>query len=153
MSLGPDGAAYVGVLGGLVRLADAARPAGPPRSARKGCAPRPRLRLLVRRARRGCRVVARIGGEDRGLVRRAVFRAGIGRRRARRAAAVQAGPARAPARRLTVRAFARLRDGRAVRLAAARAPLLALAGRLDELDPVAVGSCTKQIREPSSDTV
>ncbi len=117
VTLGPDGAAYVGVLGGLVRLADATRPAGPAASARSGCAPKPRLRLLVRRARRGCRVVARIGGEDRGLVRRAVFRAGIGRR-----AGDRRRPFRrvlhAPARRLTVRAFARLRGGRAVRLSA-----------------------------------
>jgi hypothetical protein len=117
VTLGPDGAAYVGTLGGLVRLADAVRPTGPPASARKGCAPKPRLRLLVRRARRGCRVVARIGGEDRGLVRRAAFRAGVGRRAhdGRRPFRRVLGAAR---ERLTVRAFARLRDGSTARLTA-----------------------------------
>jgi hypothetical protein len=115
VSIGPDGAAYVGVLGGLVRFADSARPSGPPASARSGCAPRPRLRLVVRRARRSCRVVARVGGEDRGLVRRVAFRVEI-RRRAmdRRRPFRRVLPA--PRRKVTVRAFARLRDGRAVRL-------------------------------------
>jgi hypothetical protein len=117
VTLGPDGAAYVGVLGGLVRFADATAPSGPPRSARAGCAPRPRLRLLVRRASRSCRVVARIGGEDRALVRRAAFRAGIGRRARDRRRPFRR-VLRAPRRRLAVRAFARLRDGRAVRLSA-----------------------------------
>ena len=115
VSLGPDGAAYVGVLGGLVRFADSPRPAGPPRSARRGCAPRPRLTLLVRRSKRGCRVVARIGGEDRALVRRAAFRAGIGRRVSDRRRPFRR-VLRAPGRRLTVRAFARLRDGTTARL-------------------------------------
>jgi hypothetical protein len=53
VTLGPDGTAYVGALGGLVRLADATPPSGPPASARSGCSERPRLslRLRYRRAR------------------------------------------------------------------------------------------------------
>ncbi len=117
VTLGAGGAAYVGVIGGLVRFADATPPAGPPASARKGCPQRPRLRLLARRARRGCRVVARIGGEDRRLVRRAAFRAGIGRRRGDRRSPFRR-VLRAERRKLTVRAFARLRDGSTARLTA-----------------------------------
>ena len=79
VTLGPDGAAYVGVLGGLIRFADSVRPSGPPRSAQKGCEPKPRLRLAARRARRSCKVVARIGGQDKALIRRALFRAARGR--------------------------------------------------------------------------
>jgi hypothetical protein len=56
VSLAPDGAAYVGVLGGLVRIADATRPRVP--------APKPRLRLLPG---------PRIGGPDREFVVRARF--------------------------------------------------------------------------------
>ncbi len=114
VSLGPDGTAYVGVLGGLVRIADATPPKGPPAGARRGCAPRPRLTLRARRSRRSCRVTATVGGADVGLVRRVAFRvartrAADGRRPFRRTL-------RAPRRRVGVRAFARLGDGRAVRL-------------------------------------
>ena len=54
VTLGPDGAAYVGVLGGLVRIADSVTPKGPARGTPRGCKFRPRLalKLLARRARR-----------------------------------------------------------------------------------------------------
>ncbi len=130
VSLGPDGTAYVGVLGGLVALRD--NPA-PPRLARPA-GPRPRLRLAVRGvprvrgsrrrrcAPRGVRV--RIRGSDADLVVRSRFSA---RRRGQRRArtrrdnaepftftiprkAVRAG------RRYRIRASARLYDGRLRRL-------------------------------------
>jgi hypothetical protein len=91
VTIGPEGSAYVGVLGGLVRLNDASRPSGPPRSAPTGCAaalrkPRLKLRLRYKRGRtrqhkrcaRG-KVKARVVGIDRGLVRRSDFY--LGRRR------------------------------------------------------------------------
>ena len=48
VTLGPDGSAYVGVLGGLLRLADATPPSGPPATTRPGCSARPRLSLRLR---------------------------------------------------------------------------------------------------------
>jgi hypothetical protein len=74
ITLAPDGDAYVGVLGGLVRLADAASPAGLP--LRVG------LRLRYRRGPRRCArgpVRARVIGPDRTALRRAGFF--LGRRR------------------------------------------------------------------------
>ena len=85
VTLGPNGVAYVGVLGGLVRIADAVRPTGPAPGAPRGCAPRPRLKLrpIARRGRdargRGClRAPIRVAlaGKDRTLARRARFRLG-----------------------------------------------------------------------------
>jgi hypothetical protein len=116
VSLGPDGAAYVGALGGLVRLADSSTPRGPGRGARTGCAPAPRVKLFVRRVRRGsskrCAVRVAVGGADRSLVRRVRFVAGRARARDRRR------PFRGTlvTRARTVSAFARLRNGRALRL-------------------------------------
>jgi hypothetical protein len=70
----------VGALGGLIRLADASRPAGPPASSPRGCNPKPRLTLKLRfkhgRHPRGCArgpVTASIGGADRRSVRRVNF--------------------------------------------------------------------------------
>lgn len=67
VTLGPDGTAYVGVLGGLVALRDASPPAG-------GRA-KPRVRLNARRFRDG-RVRLSIGGHHRSVVKRADYRAG-----------------------------------------------------------------------------
>jgi hypothetical protein len=95
VTLGPDGAAYVGVLGGLIRVADARAPGGPAASSPRGCNPKPRLslRLGYRSGHGGCElgpVTASIGGADRARVRRASFY--LGRRRV-------AGDERAPFRR------------------------------------------------------
>jgi hypothetical protein len=87
VTLGPDGTAYVGVLGGLVAVRDARRPSGPPASARRGCPARLRLRLRVRyrtrrERRRRCalgRVTAEVTGRDRRRIRSVRF--GVGRRR------------------------------------------------------------------------
>jgi hypothetical protein len=68
VTLGPDGSAYVGVLGGLVRLADAS-PAAPP-------AAKPRLRVDARRVRDGRRVRLSLGGFDRRYARNVEYRAG-----------------------------------------------------------------------------
>jgi hypothetical protein len=127
VTLGPDGSAYVGALGGLIRLYDARPPSGPPVSAPQGCRarrPRPRLalRLRYRRGPGGCArepVVASVVGRDRRGVRRVGFR--LGRRRA-------ALDRRAPFRKRLSRdhrgrahfhwvtARVRLRDGRRVTL-------------------------------------
>jgi hypothetical protein len=84
VTLGPDGSAYVGALGGLIRLHDGRPPSGPPASAQKGCRRKARLklRLRYRRGPRGCArepVVASVIGRDRRRVRRAAFF--LGRRR------------------------------------------------------------------------
>jgi hypothetical protein len=83
VTLGPDGSAYVGALGGLIRLADSRRPSGPAASSPRGCRPRPRLRLRLRsRTRRNCRrgpVLASVVGADRRAIRRVHFY--LGRRR------------------------------------------------------------------------
>ena len=85
VTLGADGSAYVGALGGLIRLYDARPPTGPPPGARKGCRPKPRvaLRLRYRRGPGGCArepVVASVTGADRRKVRRAGFFLGRKRR-------------------------------------------------------------------------
>lgn len=100
VTIGPDGTAYVGTLGGLVALRDREAPpqrdpGAPARPARR---PRPRLALHVS-CRRG-HVRLRVTGADRRRVRRVRAL----RRRGR-----------------TVRARVTLKDGRAVTLAA-RAP-------------------------------
>ena len=127
VTLGPDGTAYVGVLGGLVALRDGVRPTGPPASARRGCV-RPRLRLGVRykrgrdrRHRRCARsgVRATLSGRDRALVRRVSFRVGRKTRRDLRRPFTKLVTGRPRARHSRVRAVvakARLEDGRLVRL-------------------------------------
>jgi hypothetical protein len=67
VTLGPDGAAYVGVLGGLVRLADSSEKA-PTRV-------RPKLRLNARRFR-DRRLRLSLGGPDRRHVRNVEYQAG-----------------------------------------------------------------------------
>ncbi|MEA2496108.1 MAG: hypothetical protein QOJ29_4019 [Thermoleophilaceae bacterium] len=67
VTLGPDGSAYVGVLGGLVRLADAS-PASPRPV-------QPKLHFNMRRLRDG-RLRLSIGGFDRRYVRNVEYRAG-----------------------------------------------------------------------------
>ena len=78
VTLGPDGTAYVGVLGGLVALRDVTPP--PPVSQdRPRGKPKVVLRLRYQRGRRCSprrRAVARIGGPDRNRVKRARFRYG-----------------------------------------------------------------------------
>ncbi len=83
VTIGPDGTAYVGVLGGLVALRDAQAPPQPsgrerPRLRLVGCAARPRLAgrdvgwVRKRRfVRRGRRVIARIVLTDLRRVKRA----------------------------------------------------------------------------------
>jgi hypothetical protein len=73
VTLGPDGSAYVGALGGLVALRDAEPPP-------QATAPAPRLRLSATRTRRG-RVMLRVTGPDAELVESAAF--GIQGRRTR----------------------------------------------------------------------
>jgi hypothetical protein len=125
VTLGPDGTAYVGALGGLVAVRDGRPPSGPPRSAPRGCRPKPRLllRLRYRRGRRGCargRVRATVTGRDRRGIRRVRFR--LGRRRARvdRTAPfsriVDRGRHRGRAHRHRVGARVLMKDGRRARL-------------------------------------
>ena len=79
VTIGPDGTAYVGVLGGLVALRDSSPPARVARPAGS----RPKLRLAQRCTRRGLRV--RIRGAEADLVVRARFHSrGRRERRARR---------------------------------------------------------------------
>jgi hypothetical protein len=127
VTLGADGSAYVGAIGGLVRLADATPPAGPPPTARRGCSTRPRLRLRLRfrrgrtHAGRRCArrpVRARLRGADVGRVRRVGFFRG--RRRVARdrrrpfARTVDRRGRRGGRRRVT--ALVRMQDGTLVRL-------------------------------------
>jgi hypothetical protein len=126
VTLGPDGSAYVGVIGGLVRLADATPPVGPPPTARRGCSTRPRVSLRLRfrggrtRAGRRCAespVRAWLRGIDVLLVDRVAFYRG--RRRV-------ASDARRPFSKLVdrpmepglrrIRARVRMRDGALFRL-------------------------------------
>jgi hypothetical protein len=67
VTLGPDGSAYVGVLGGLVRLADATPSAPTPAQ--------PKLRLNARRFRDG-RLRLSLGGFDRRYARNVEYKAG-----------------------------------------------------------------------------
>jgi hypothetical protein len=101
VTLGPDGAAYIGVLGGLVRLADASPAATP--------AARPKLRFNVRRFRDRRRLRVSIGGFDRRYVRNVEYRAG-GRRVARATKSPFRRVVRTRARRL--QAFVTMVDGR-----------------------------------------
>jgi hypothetical protein len=123
VTLGPDGAAYVGTLGGLVRIADGRRPPFVPAAERRGCNPAPRiaLRLSGRRGRRCLRapIRASLVGADRGQIRRAEFAAGARRLRDRRAPFARTVVRRSRrAGTLRVRARARLRSGRLIRVVA-----------------------------------
>jgi outer membrane protein assembly factor BamB len=124
VTIGPDGTAYVGVLGGLVALRDAAPPpgafGGPP-------APEPSLRLRTshrKRRLRGGRVCApgrfraSVAGPSRDSVRYVDFRLGRMRDRDRTEPFTRIIGIRPleRARAVTVRASARLGDGRRVKL-------------------------------------
>jgi hypothetical protein len=82
VTIGPDGTAYVGVLGGIVLVRDATPPPGAaqPQPASGGStgqgtsSAKPRLRLGVRRRCAAKRVRLAVGGRDRGKVRRVTFR-------------------------------------------------------------------------------
>jgi hypothetical protein len=100
ITLGPDGAAYVGVLGGLVRLSDSS-PAAP-------AAIQPELRLNVRRLRDG-RVRLSLGGVDRRYAANVEYKAGK-RRLGRATKAPFRVVARTRAR--TLKAFVTMTDGR-----------------------------------------
>jgi hypothetical protein len=67
VTLGPDGSAYIGVLGGLVKLADAAPGAAP--------AAKPKLRVNARRFR-DRRLRLSLGGFDRRYARNVEYKAG-----------------------------------------------------------------------------
>jgi hypothetical protein len=121
VTLGPSGAAYVGALGGLIRLADSRPPQGPASSSPRGCNPKPRLKLSLRfkHGRRGCArgpVTARVGGADRRQIRRVAFY--LGKRRVAKDARapfrrrVDRGRHRGKAHRHAVTARVRLKDGR-----------------------------------------
>ena len=66
--IGPDGTAYVGVLGGLVALRDATPPPQNRPPATEGPAPAPRIVVRVTRGQRRC--VVRVAGAERGLAAR-----------------------------------------------------------------------------------
>ena len=100
VTLGPDGSAYVGVLGGLVRLADAA-PNAP-------AAAKPKLRLNARRFRDG-RLRLSLGGFDRRYARNVEYKAGK-KRLGRSAKSPFRIIVRTRARRL--KAFVTMTDGR-----------------------------------------
>ena len=114
VTIGPDGTAYVGVLGGLVAMRDSSPP---PQglvdtSVRMDDSLRPKLTLTLRSSR-GCRarVRASVGGADRGLVDRVDFK--LGNRRAGTDAGAPFGRTIPVQRRhrQTVRAVATLSDG------------------------------------------
>ena len=87
VTLGPDGSAYVGALGGLILVRDARQPSGPPASSPRGCrAQRPRLSLSLR-YRRGRTSAGRAPAFAGAVCARGAVRAslaGADRRRARR---------------------------------------------------------------------
>jgi hypothetical protein len=124
VTLGPDGTAYVGVLGGLVALRDATPP--PPVSQdRTPVRPRVALRLRYQRGRRCSprrRAVATLRGRDSRRVKRVTFRYGkrvkVDRRRLFRVR-FQVGTARFGRK---VRATVVMRDGRRARRARAVRP-------------------------------
>jgi hypothetical protein len=101
VTLGPDGAAYVGVLGGLVRLADSVPGSTP--------AAKPKLRVNVRRFRDRRRARLSLGGFDRRYVRNVEYKAGK-RRLARSSKSPFRRVVRTKARRVT--AFVTMTDGR-----------------------------------------
>jgi hypothetical protein len=114
VTIGPDGTAYVGTLGGLVAVRDATPP---PQglvntSVRMDDSLRPKLRLRVR-VSRGCTARARtsVTGADRGLVDRVDFKLGN-----RRAGSDTGAPFRRTIRvrrkrSQTIRAIATMSDG------------------------------------------
>ena len=103
VTLGPDGSAYVGALGGLVALRDAEPPP-------QASAPAPQLRLSATRTRRG-RMLLKVAGPDAALVESAAF--GIQGRRTRhdRSAPFTLTVSKLDRRRV-VRVEVRLADGR-----------------------------------------
>lgn len=113
VTIGPDGTAYVGVLGGLALARDATPPPQP------AATPAPRLRLRLHRRRRpACRagtVRAVVVGRDRRRVRRVAFLVGRRRvaidRRAPFARRLQIGRGARPVR---IRARITLGDGRRI---------------------------------------
>src|SRR4051812_14326066 len=90
VTIGPDGTAYVGTLGGLVAMRDSAPPPKigfGPGGRRPGARPRLKLRLRYGQGRSCSRRVARatVVGPDAGLLKRVVFRVrgrAVGDRRA-----------------------------------------------------------------------
>ena len=109
VTLGPDGAAYVGVLGGLVRLVDAA----PSTRARA----KPKLRVNARRFHDRRRVRLSLGGADRRYVRKVMYKAGR-RRLGHRARSPFRLVVRTRARRIT--AYATMTDGRRFKIRSKR---------------------------------
>jgi hypothetical protein len=119
VTLGPDGTAYVGTLGGLVALRDTGGAAAAPATAApsRARAPRPRLRLRVRR--RHGRIRLTLLGPDRTRVVEAVFSArGRLLKRDRKAPFSATLPARAGRGRVAVEAL--LADGRRATRTASR---------------------------------
>jgi len=130
VTLGPDGTAYVGVLGGLIGLRDAAPPPGaaapgspagaPPRARRHG-----RLHLRARRLRSGRLRLRVVGGGSRQVRRVAFYSRGTRVRRDRSRPFRATVSRRRQARRGRTRIVARIvrRDGtRTKRMRSYRAP-------------------------------
>jgi hypothetical protein len=111
VTLGPDGTAYVGVLGGLIALRDRVPPPGA-KAPGGGKQPARRLRLRVRRLGPRRARVRVMGGGTR-LVRRVDFYRG-GKRVARDRRRPFARVVRVGRRRVKLRARIRLLDGRTV---------------------------------------
>lgn len=109
VTLGPDGTAYIGALGGLVLVRDRGSPLG--------VAPRaPRLGLTLRR-RNARRLVAVVDGNDRELVSSVGFRFGRRHATVTRAPFAKAirSPTRSRRRVIRLRAYVTLHDGRRLR--------------------------------------
>ena len=70
VTIGPDGTAYIGVLGGLALVRDAVPPPQIPQRSGSGSSSRRRPRVSARWTRGpGCTFTLRLSGRDRGLIR------------------------------------------------------------------------------------
>jgi hypothetical protein len=122
VTIGPDGTAYIGTLGGLVLVRDAtpppgaAAPASQPAQGSPGTTSRVRLSLKVRRRCGAHRVRLAVGGRDRARVKSVLFRI-AGRKRTDRRAPFARSFRIHTRRARRALAVATLRDGRRVRLA------------------------------------
>ena len=131
VTIGPDGTAYIGTLGGLVAVRDASPPAQglAPTNVRmdgRVNGPKPRVSLRLRRKHgsrvRGSRVRASIAGRDRRYVKRVDFKLGNRRAGADRRSPFARSIKVATSRRQTIRAIVTMDDGARVILKRALRP-------------------------------